>query len=166
MPLQPGDKFPEDVRFGYVPYGAEDSDLTKCGTSTVYNASKEWADKNVVLIAVPGAFTPGCQGTHLPGFIKKYAEFRKKGIDIIAMIASDSAFVMAAWGKANKVFNQEILFLSDPGAAFSKSIGWSNGVQALRYAILLDKGVVAYAGKDERGQFNNSSAEIVLAKLS
>lgn len=131
----------------------------------VYNASKEWADKKVVLFAVPGAFTPGCQGTHLPGFINNYAEFKKRGIDIIAVIAYDSAFVMAAWGKANNVFNQEILFLSDPGAAFSKSIGWSNGVQAARYAIALDKGVVVYAGRDEKGQFNNSSAETVLAKL-
>ena len=106
-------------------------------------------------------------------------EFKKRGIDIIAVIAYDSAFVMydysshsldlvivifiitdtdclyrAAWGKANKVFNQEILFLSDPGAAFSKLIGWSNGIQAARYAIVLDKSVVVYAGKDDRGNFN------------
>ena len=43
---------------------------------------------------VLGAFTPGCQNTHLPGFIDNYTEFMKKGIDIIAVIAYDSAFVM------------------------------------------------------------------------
>lgn len=62
----------------------------------------------------------------------------------------------AAWGKANEVFNDEIIFLSDSGAAFSKSIGWSNGPQTARYAIALDKGKVIYAGKDERGQFDVS----------
>lgn len=49
------------------------------------------------------------------------------------------------------------MFLSDPGAEFSKSIGWSNGNQAARYAIALDKGVVVYAGKDERGHFDVST---------
>jgi len=165
MPLQPNDKFPENVKFSHVQYDAEDSELTKCGIQTVYDASKEWADKKVVLFAVPGAFTPGCQNTHLPGFIKHYADLKRKGVDIIAVIAHDSAFVMAAWGKANKVFSKEFLFLSDPGAAFSKSIGWNNGARTSRYAIVLDQGVVAYAGKDESGQFANSSADTVLAKL-
>ncbi|KAF8472656.1 peroxisomal matrix protein [Kalaharituber pfeilii] len=165
MPLKPGDNFPESVKFGYVHYEGEDSELTQCGISTTYNASQEWTGKKVVLFAVPGAFTPGCQGVHLPGFIKRYQDFKSKGVDIIAVIAYDSPFVMAAWGKANKVFNKEILFLSDPGATFSKSIGWNNGTQTARYAIALDKGVVIYAGKDERGRFDNSSAETVLAKL-
>lgn len=65
-------------------------------------------------------------------------------------------YLRAAWGKANKVFNNEILFLSDPLAAFSKSIGWSSGIQANRYAILLNQGNVVYAGKDERGQISVS----------
>ena len=67
----------------------------------------------------------------------------------------------AAWGKANKVFNKDILFLSDPLATFSKSIGWSNGVQANRYAILLNQGVVLYAGKDERGQIIVRSIQVI-----
>lgn len=66
------------------------------------------------------------------------------------------ASTRAAWGKANGVFNQEILFLSDPGAKFSQSIGWNNGVYAARYAILLNKGEVVYAGKDDRGHFEVS----------
>ena len=70
------------------------------------------------------------------------------------LITDTHSWDRAAWGKANKVFNQEVLFLSDPGSEFSKSIGWSNGAQAARYAIALDNGVVVYAGKDERGQFN------------
>ncbi|KAI5809994.1 allergen Asp F3 [Peziza echinospora] len=165
MPLKPGDRFPENVKFGYVPYQAEDAELTYCGIATQYDASKEWADKKVVLFAVPGAFTPGCQGVHLPGFIQRLEDFKKKGVDIVAVIASDSAFVMAAWGKANKVLNNEILFLSDPGAEFSKSIGWNIGNLAARYAIVVDKGVVKYAGKDERGKIVESAAETILSKL-
>lgn len=165
MVLQAGDKFPEDVVFGYVPYQAETSEITQCGIPTSYNASKEWKDKKVVLFAVPGAFTPGCQGVHLPGFIKNHPAFKEKGVDIIAVIAYDSAFVMAAWGKANKVFNNEIIFLSDPNAKFSQSIDWATNGQANRYAIIIDKGTVTYAGKDERGKIEASAAETVLAKL-
>lgn len=62
----------------------------------------------------------------------------------------------AAWGKANNVRKNEILFLSDKGSKFSKTIGWNNNEKAFRYAMVIDKGVVVYAGKDERGHFEVS----------
>jgi alkyl hydroperoxide reductase 1 len=74
----------------YVPWTTDDPKA--CGMPIDYNASKEWADKKVVLVSVPGAFTPGCQGQHIPGYIEKLSELRSKGVDIVAVIAQNDAF--------------------------------------------------------------------------
>ncbi|KAI5778681.1 Redoxin [Geopyxis carbonaria] len=163
--LKVGDKFPEDVSFSYVPYIPENEDITACGRPITFNASKEWADKKVVLFAVPGAFTPTCSESHLPGYISKKDELKSKGVDVVAVIAYNDAFVMNAWSKANGVKNDEILFLEDKSAEFSKSIGWTMGERTARYAIVIDKGTVTYAQKEEAGKLEVSSAEAVLAKL-
>ena len=63
----------------------------------------EWADKKVVLFAVPGAFTPGCSARHLPGYIENLSAIKAKGVDVVAVIAYNDAFVMSAWGKANGI---------------------------------------------------------------
>jgi alkyl hydroperoxide reductase 1 len=118
------------------------------GIPTNYNASKEWADKKVVLFAVPGAFTPGCSVRHLPGYIEKLEEIKGKSVDVVAVIAFNDAFVMSAWGKANGIKNEDILFLSDPESKFSKGLGWNMGERSARYAIIIDKGKVVYAEKE------------------
>ena len=56
--------------------------------------------KTVVLFAVPGAFTPTCSKTHLPGFVKNAGAIKAKGIDTIACLAVNDVFVMDAWGKS------------------------------------------------------------------
>jgi len=71
---------------------------------------------------------------------------------VIAVVGYNDAFVMSAWSKANGIKNDEILFLSDDEAKFSKSIGWTMGLRLARYAIVLDKGKVVYCGKDEPGK--------------
>lgn len=164
--LKVGDSFPSGVKFTYVPYTPENGDITVCGMPIQYDASKEWADKKVVLFAVPGAFTPGCSHKHLPGFIEKLPELKKKGVDIVACIAFNDPWVMSAWGKANGIKDDSILFLSDAGAAFSKSIGdWTKGERTGRYAIAVDHGKVVYAENEPGGEVSVSSAEAVLAKL-
>jgi len=125
----------------------------------------EFADKKVVLFSVPGAFTPSCSAQHLPGFVKALPELKKKGVDIVACIAFNDAWVMSAWGKANGVKDESILFLSDAGAAFSKSIGWTKGERTSRYAIVIDHGKVIYAEQEPGGDVSVSSAEAVLARL-
>ncbi|KAF8250473.1 Redoxin [Wilcoxina mikolae CBS 423.85] len=161
--LKPGDKFPSDVSFTYIPYCGDD--IKACGKPINLNASKDWADKKVVLFAVPGAFTPTCSESHLPGYIKHLQDLKSKGVDIVAVAGYNDAFVMNAWSKANGIKNDEILFLSDDEAKFSKSIGWNMGPRLARYAIVIEKGKVVYCGKDEPGQLEVSSAEAVLAKL-
>ncbi|KPI41504.1 putative peroxiredoxin pmp20 [Cyphellophora attinorum] len=163
--LKAGDKFPEDVTFSYVPWTEEKAGITSCGIPTNYNASKLWADKKVVLFAVPGAFTPGCSVRHLPGFIENLEAIKGKAVDVVAVIAFNDAFVMSAWGKANDIKNEDILFLSDPDSKFSRGIGWNMGERAARYAMIVDKGVVTYAEKEPARDVTVSGAEAILAKL-
>lgn len=96
-----------DVLNSWVPI--TDDDPTVCGRPQDYDASKEWKGKKVVLFSVPGAFTPGCQGLHLPPYIEKLGDFKSKGVDVVAVIAFNDAFVMNAWGKVNRVKNDGIV---------------------------------------------------------
>jgi alkyl hydroperoxide reductase 1 len=112
-----------------------------------YKASQEWKDKKVVLFAVPGAFTPGCSARHLPPYIEKLQEIKGKGVDIVAVVAFNDAWVMSAWGKANGV-KDEILFMSDVETKFSKKIGWTMGERTARYAMIIDNGKIVYAEKE------------------
>jgi peroxiredoxin len=73
----------------------------------------------VVLLAVPGAFTPTCSLKHLPGFVEKYDELKAKGVDTVACVGVNDAFVMEAWGKSIDV-GDKILLLADGSAIFTK----------------------------------------------
>lgn len=104
---------------------------------------------------------------HLPGYIENLTAIRGKGVDVVAVLAANDAFVMSAWGKVNGI-KDEILFLSDPDCKFSKSIGWDMGAspnRTARYAIVVDKGVVKYAEKEPGRDVTVSGATAVLAKL-
>lgn len=163
--LKAGDSFPESVSFTYIAPTGE-LDITACGLGIQYDASKEFQDKKVVLVAVPGAFTPTCQVSHVTSYIAKRDELKAKGVDQVIFIASNDHWVMSAWGKANGIQDDSILFMSDAGLEFSKKIGWANGDRTLRYAIVVDHGKVTYAEVDtERGSIAKSGAEGVLAKL-
>ncbi|KAJ9204585.1 hypothetical protein DTO164E3_1760 [Paecilomyces variotii] len=166
-PLQPGDSFPEGVVFSYIPWSEEAGDITACGIPINYKASEEWKDKKVVLFALPGAFTPVCSARHVPGYIEALPKLREKGVDVVAVLAYNDAYVMSAWGKANKVTGDDILFLSDPEARFSKSIGWTDAEgHTGRYAIIIDHGKVTYAKRErEKNVLEVSDAESILKAL-
>ncbi|KAJ5612161.1 Peroxiredoxin Pen c 3 [Penicillium lagena] len=164
---QVGDSFPEDVVFSYIPWSEESGEITSCGIPINYHASKEWADKKVIVFALPGAFTPVCSANHVPEYIEKLPELRAKGVDVVAVLAYNDAYVMSAWGKANKVTGDDILFLSDPNAKFSKSIGWADEEgRTYRYAMIIDHGKVTYAAKEKsKNVLEVSSAENVYKHL-
>ncbi|KAL1849275.1 peroxiredoxin type-2 [Paecilomyces lecythidis] len=164
--LKVGDKFPEGVTFTYIPYSEDKLEFNTCGLPIKYDASKEFAGKKVVLFAVPGAFTPGCSGKHLPGYIENERKLKEKGVDIIACIASNDPYVMSAWGKANHIKNNDIYLLCDPGLQFSKKLGWTSGDRTARYALIIEKdGTISYAEKEPGKDITVSSAEAVLSKL-
>lgn len=72
----------------------------------------EFADKKIVLVSVPGAFTGTCSEKHLPGYISNLAKFKEKGVDKIAVIAYNDAYVMSAWGKAQGVESDDIVSIA------------------------------------------------------
>jgi glutaredoxin/glutathione-dependent peroxiredoxin len=123
-----------------------------------------------VLFSVPGAFTPTCSARHLPGFVDHFAEFKAKGIDRIACMAVNDAFVMDAWGKSQKV--GEIMMLADGNAEFTKALGleldatkFGMGVRAQRFALVSKDGVVSHLFIEAPGEFKVSAADHVLAQL-
>jgi len=167
-PLKPGDKFPSDIKFDWVPN--DNLDPTSCGRPQEYDAGKEWKGKKVVLVSVPGAFTPGCQAKHLPPYIENLSKLKEKGVDIVAFIAYNDAFVMSAWGKVNKVEGDDILFLSDTKSHFAKNHAWlvaPNAERNGRWAMIIEKdGTVSYAEVETKpGVISGSGAEAVLSKL-
>ncbi|KAL2056232.1 hypothetical protein ABVK25_003255 [Lepraria finkii] len=164
--LKVGDSFPAGVEFTYIPYTEEKDSITSCGSPQQFHASEEFADKKVVLFAVPGAFTPSCSVRHLPGYMEHWNEIKGKGVDLVIVIAMNDAWVMSAWGKANGIKKDEILFMSDAGIKFSRSIGWTKGPERTgRYAMVIDHGKVMYAENEPAGDVTVSGAEAVLSKL-
>src|SRR5436190_20417835 len=104
--------------------------------------------KKVVLFAVPGAFTPTCSAKHLPGFVQNSEAMRTKGVDTVACIAVNDAFVMAAWGK-DQSCDGKVVMLADGSAAFTKALGLEldlvgrgMGVRSQRYALVAEDGKV------------------------
>ena len=129
-----------------------------------------FAGKKVVLFALPGAFTPTCSASHLPGFVVNADKIKAKGVDTIACLSVNDAFVMGAWGKAQNA--DDILMLADGSGDFTKAIGQELdlvsrglGVRSQRYAMIVDDGVVSHLAVEEGGKFEVSSAEAVLARL-
>lgn len=127
--------------------------------------------KKVVLFALPGAFTPTCSAKHLPGFVNQAAELKAKGVDTIACLSVNDAFVMDAWSKAQNA-GDKVLMLADGNADFSKAVGltmdgtgYGMGLRASRYAMVVDNGTVKALNVEAPGAFEVSSAEAVLKVL-
>ena len=128
--------------------------------------------KTVALFALPGAFTPTCSAKHVPGFLGKHADFKAKGVDTVACLSVNDAFVMGAWGKDQKV-EDKILMLADGSGEFTKAVGLDldltphgMGLRSKRYAMIVKDGVVKHLAVEENpGGLDVSSAEKVLAAL-
>jgi len=125
----------------------------------------------VVLFAVPGAFTPTCSEKHLPGFVVRADDIKAKGVDTIACISVNDAFVMRAWA-AQQDAEGEITFLADGNADFTAAMGleldgtgFGMGRRSQRYAAVIDDGVVTELLVESAPGLDVSSAESVLAKL-
>ena len=129
-----------------------------------------FAGRKVALFAVPGAFTPTCSAKHLPGFAEKADELKAKGIDEIACISVNDAFVMAAWQKADG--SEDITMLADGNADFAQAVGltmdgsgFGMGQRSQRYSMLVDDGQVRKLNVEKPGDFSVSSAEHMLGQL-
>ena len=130
-----------------------------------------FAGKTVLLFAVPGAFTPTCSGKHLPGYIARLEAFNARGIDIVACMAVNDAFVMEAWARSQNA-PADIMMLADGNAAFAKALGlemdatdFGMGMRSKRFALIAKDGIVERLFVDAPGEFKVSAAEHVLANL-
>jgi glutaredoxin/glutathione-dependent peroxiredoxin len=127
--------------------------------------------KRVALFALPGAFTPTCSAKHLPGFKQAATDIKGKGVDAIACLSVNDAFVMRAWAEDQAV-GEDIVMLADGGAEFTKAVGldfdaskFGMGLRSQRYSMIVDDGVVKELNVEQAGEFKVSSAEYLMAQL-
>lgn len=144
------------------------SELTKDGMVN-HDITELFAGKKVILFAVPGAFTPTCSESHLPGYVVHADQLKAKGVDLIACVSVNDAFVMQAWGEAQNA--SEIMMLADGDGSFTKALGLEmdtekfGGIRSQRYAMLLDDGVVTRLNIEAPKEFEVSKAEKLLELL-
>lgn len=130
-----------------------------------------FAGKKVVLVSVPGAFTPTCSAKHLPGFLEHADEIAARGVDTIACMAVNDVFVMNAWGKDQGV-GDKVVMLADGNGEYAEALGlemdgsaFGMGRRGQRFAIVVDDGVATHVAVEAPGQFEVSKAESVIAAL-
>ena len=129
-----------------------------------------FAGKKVVLFAVPGAFTPGCSMTHLPGYVVNADKIKAAGVDTIVCMAVNDAFVMDAWGKAQNA--EELLMLADGNAELTAALGlemdgsaFGLGSRSQRFAMIVEDGTVSTLNVEPGAGIDVSSAETIMALL-
>ncbi|KAK3820321.1 MAG: Redoxin [Benniella sp.] len=133
---------------------------------TVHPAELFGSAKKAVLIGVPGAFTPGCSKTHIPGYLKHYNELKDKGVNLIGCVSINDAFVMNAWGKQLGV-GDKITMLADPQGKFVKDLGLDfdasaalGGYRSKRFALVLEDGKITKVFVEP----NNTGLSVSLAE--
>ena len=159
MTIQVGDKVPSATFKVMTADGPQDM-----STDEVFSGKK------VVFFAVPGAFTPGCSMTHLPGFVINADAIKAKGADTIACMAVNDAFVMGAWGQGQNA--EEILMLADGNGEFTAALGleldasgFGMGNRSESFGMIVDDGTGSYLGFEAPGEIKVSSAEMMLENL-
>ena len=160
MTIQVGDRLPD------VPLAIAGPDGPQPTTSGEY-----FSDKKVALFAVPGAFTPTCSARHLPSYVEKADELKSQGVDEIACISVNDAFVMGAWNKADG--SDDITMLADGNGAFAEATGlemdgskFGMGKRSQRYSMIVNDGVVEQLNVEAPGEYRASSAEFMLDQLA
>lgn len=161
MTIQPGERLPDATLTTMGPDGPQ-----------TVSTSELFKGKTVALFAVPGAFTPTCSAKHVPGFKDKRGDLAAKGVDQVACVSVNDAFVMGAWGKDQGVTNDEILMLADGNGDFTRQLGltmdgskFGMGERSQRYSMLVQDGVVKELNVEQGGDFKVSSAEHLLTQL-
>ena len=159
MTIKTGDKIPECTLKTMGDKGP--ADIT---TQEIFSGKK------VVLFAVPGAFTPGCSITHLPGYVVNADKIKAKGVDTIACISVNDAFVMGAWGEAQNA--SELLMLADGNGDLTAALGleldgsgFGMGTRSQRFAMIVDDGTVSHLNVEDGPGVDVSSAETMMALL-
>lgn len=159
MPIKAGDKIPSVTLTHMTPDGPKP-----------ITSDELFKGKKVVLFALPGAFTPTCSASHLPGFVVNADKIKAKGVDEVVCLSVNDAFVMDAWGKTQNA--EELHMVGDGNADFAKAVGLEldltargMGVRLQRFAMIVEDGVVKHINVEEPGKFDVSSAERMMELL-
>ncbi len=160
MTIKIGDKIPSATLMEMVD-----------GKPTPIPTESFFAGKTVALFALPGALTPTCSAKHVPGFVANYDTLKAKGVDEIACVSVNDAFVMGAWGKDQKS-DGKVHMLADGNGDFTRALGlemdgtkFGMGKRSQRYSMIVTDGVVTSVNVEAPGAFEVSSAEYMMAQL-
>ena len=130
-----------------------------------------FSGRKVALFSVPGAFTPTCSARHLPGYVERADELRAKGVDEVACVSVNDAFVMQAWGSQAGV-EGKVTMLADGNGEFAEALGlvmdgskYGMGRRGQRWSAIVEDGVVKELNVEEPGAFSVSSADYTLEQL-
>ena len=131
-----------------------------------------FAGKKIALFALPGAFTPTCSAKHVPGFVQNFDALKAKGIDTIACVSVNDAFVMGAWGK-DQGSDGKVRMLADGNGDFTRAMGlvmdgtkFGMGQRSQRYSMIVDNGVIKSLNVEQPGAFEVSSAQYMMDQLT
>jgi peroxiredoxin len=130
-----------------------------------------FAGKKVVVFSLPGAFTPTCSAKHLPGYVAKLPELKAQGVDLVACLSVNDAWVMKAWAEQHDALGK-IVMLADGSGLLTKALGIEidlgksqMGVRAQRGVLTFDDGTLTSIAMEAPGKFDVSSAEACLLDL-
>ena len=160
MTIQVGEKVPSLTLHHKTADGVEE-----ISTDELFNGKK------VVLFALPGAFTPTCSASHLPGYVVKSDEILASGVDHIVCLSVNDAHVMRAWGEQHNV-EDRVLMIADGNGDFTHAVGLEldrrqggMGMRSQRYAMVVNDGVVETLNVEAPNKFEVSDADTILARL-
>lgn len=160
MTIQVGDKIPSTTV-----QEMQEKGVTNISTDELF------AGKKIVVFALPGAFTPTCSASHLPGYVVKSDELFAKGVDAIVCLSVNDAFVMGAWGTQHNS-DDRVRMIADGSADLTRALGLEldltkngMGVRSQRYAMVVNDGVVETLNIEAAGKFEVSDADTILASL-
>ena len=132
-------------------------------------SSEYLSNKKVVLVGVPGAFTPTCHLSHLPGYIDNIARFKEKGFTV-TFIAVNDPFVMKSWSEVSNANGIDMLAdgncdLTEELGLVMDGSGFGLGNRCQRFAMIIENGIVNSVDIEQPGEMDVSSAESQLAKI-
>jgi peroxiredoxin len=167
MTIKVGDRLPDGTLQEYF-------DVEKDGCSVGPNpvqVGELTRGRKVVVFGLPGAFTPTCSAKHVPGYVAAYDKLKAKGIDAVACMSVNDAFVMGAWGRDQHT-GDRVRMLADGSADYTKALGLEMdlinrgmGVRCQRFSMLVDDGVVKILNIEAPGKYEVSDAETMLRQI-
>ncbi len=160
MTVKPGDTLPDAT-----------VTLVTDGSPEPVQTASHFQGRRIVLIAVPGAFTPTCSAQHLPSVMEHADAIRAKGVDEIACVAVNDPFVLKAWAE-DQGTEGIIVMLADGSGLLTRALGLELdlvsrglGVRSQRYAMIVDDGRIVHLAVEPPGEFGVSGGPAILEAL-